>query len=600
MEKRMESTDRSRLCGRMRGKMSYLNFDSAYDKYPETRIAGFDDEAWSGWEQIEQTIRTAMRGKRILVVDTYPGVHDEELLAHLKAAVNPQMIIETKELFYDEEQLTKRMERYLTDDRVRGIMCYETVDAFLDPERLQVARKQVEEAEETVLVYGFAAALVSAKDVLVYADMARWEIQLRYRKGMPNYKQRNYEEDFLRKYKRGFFVEWRIADRHKNGLFDRIDFYLDTNVAEKPNMVTGKAFFAGLKQMTKTPFRLVPYFDPGVWGGQWMKEVCKLDPKEPNYAWSFDGVPEENSIYLRFADVRIESPAMNLTLYQPREFMGQKTFARFGAEFPIRFDFLDTMGGQNLSLQVHPLTEYIHKKFGMSYTQDESYYILDAGKEGGVYLGVKEGIDAKQMVEDLERAQDGSIKFDANQYINFFPAKKHDHFLIPAGTIHCSSSDCMVLEVSATPYIFTFKLWDWDRVGLDGIPRPIHVEDGKQVIQFDRDTQWVKDNLVNHFQTITENDAYTEVKTGLHELEFIETHVFTTSDHVDIMANGEFYMLNLVEGKSAVVESLDGTFDPYVVHYAETFIVPANAGSYRLRPEQAGEQIKVLRANVRY
>ena len=73
--------------------------------------------------------------------------------------------------------------------------------------------------------------------------------------------------------------------------------------------------------MTKQPFRLVPYFDPGVWGGQWMKEICNLDKNQENFAWCFDGVAEENSIYLSYGDVRIESPAMNLILSQPREFL---------------------------------------------------------------------------------------------------------------------------------------------------------------------------------------------------------------------------------------------------------------------------------------
>ena len=102
-------------------------------------------------------------------------------------------------------------------------------------------------------------------------------------------------------------------------------------------------------QMTSTPFRLVPYFDPGVWGGQWMKQVCGLDPTADNYAWSFDGVPEENSLSLRFGDVRVEVPAQDLVLHQPVGLLGMKNYCRFGAEFPIRFDFLDTMGGQNLS-----------------------------------------------------------------------------------------------------------------------------------------------------------------------------------------------------------------------------------------------------------
>ena len=269
---------------------------------------------------------------------------------------------------------------------------------------------------------------------------------------------------------------------------------------------------------------------------------------------------------------------MNLILYQPRETLGEKNYARFGAEFPIRFDFLDTMDGQNLSLQVHPLTDYIHRKFGMAYTQDESYYILDTGERGGVYLGLKENINNDQMIKDLEEAQQGGDPFDAEKYVNFFPAKKHDHFLIPAGTIHCSSKNCMVLEVSATPYIFTFKLWDWGRVGLDGRPRPIHIEDGKNVLQFNRTTSWVKDNLLNSFQELERNSDYMRVRTGLHELEFIETEVLTVHTKAPIGYDGEMAMCNLVDGKAAIIESIDNAFPSYCLHYAETVILPAKAG----------------------
>ena len=79
------------------------------------------------------------------------------------------------------------------------------------------------------------------------------------------------------------------------------------------------------------------------------------------------------------------------------------------------------------------------------------------------------------MIDELETAQEDGGDFDAEKYVEKWPIKKHDHILIPAGTVHCSGADTVVLEISATPYIFTFKLWDWGRMGLDGKPRPISI-----------------------------------------------------------------------------------------------------------------------------
>ncbi|MDO5110060.1 MAG: class I mannose-6-phosphate isomerase [Erysipelotrichaceae bacterium] len=501
-------------------------------------------------------------------------------------------------IFYDDETLTEMMKPFLTDDRVRGVMYYGKMEDFIDAGRLEKMRRDTDRPGR-ICIFGVGAGLVRKADTLVYCDLARWEIQLRYRAGMPNFRQTNYKEDSLRKIKRGYFVEWRIADKRKMEIFEQIDWFLDTNRKGNPKLASGEAVRCGLKQIASQPFRLVPYFDPGVWGGQWMKEVCGLPAEEKNYAWSFDGVPEENSLYLRISDVRIEIPAMDLVLYQPKELLGMKNYCRFGAEFPIRFDFLDTMDGQNLSLQVHPLTEYIRSHYGMTYTQDESYYILDTGENAGVYLGLKENVNPGEMAKDLYEAQKGAYPFPAEKYVNRFPAKKHDHFLIPAGTVHCSAADTMVLEISATPYNFTFKLWDWDRLGLDGLPRPIHIEDGLRNIQWDRTTGWVRNNLVNQTELIHEGTDYTEEKTGLHEFEFIETRRFTSGGKTCHDSSEGFHICNLVDGSAAVIESPDGRFEPYAVHYAETFIIPASVGKYTVRPAAAGEEIKIIKAYVR-
>ena len=577
----------------------YLNRESNYEKHPRTRIHGFKEEVFSGYEDIiEELKKRCAKRPFVLTVDCYPGVDDGELLGALKA-LGADRVILTEELFKGEQTIRQQLKYQLTDDRVFGKLYAGEIRDFMDEEKLEKAAAEVKVASGLTLIYGFGAALVSPGDLLVYADLARWEIQLRYRRGMGNYRADNGDEDILKKYKRGFFVEWRIADKHKAEHFESIGYLLDTNRSGEPKMISGRAFRTALGETAARPFRTVPYFDPGVWGGQWMKEVCGLDAQAPNFAWSFDGVPEENSLLFDFDGTVVEVPAMDLVLYQPRNLLGEAVFARFGAEFPIRFDFLDTMGGQNLSLQVHPLTEYIKKQFGMQYTQDESYYILDAGDDAVVYLGLKDGIDREEMIADLKRAQEGERPFDADRYINRFPAKKHDHFLIPAGTCHCSGKNAMVLEISATPYIFTFKLWDWGRVGLDGKPRPIHIEHGEKVIQWDRTTEWVKENLVNAFYTVSEADGAVEEHTGLHELEFIETRRYWFDRPIDLNTEGTVHMLNLVEGAAAMVESPEGAFEPYEVHYAETFIVPAAVGAYRVRPKNADERIGLIKAYVR-
>ena len=159
----------------------------------------------------------------------------------------------------------------------------------------------------------------------------------------------------------------------------------------------------------------------------------------------------------------------------------------------------------------------------------------------------------------------------------------------------------MVLEISATPYIFTFKMWDWGRLGLDGLPRPVNVARGVENIQWERSTEWVRENLINRFEEIATGDGWREERTGLHELEFIETRRHWFTGTVEHHTGGGVNVLNLVEGREAIVESPTGDFEPFVVHYAETFIVPAAVGAYTIRPhgESVGKQCATLKAYVR-
>lgn len=568
-----------------------------YDKYPSTKV---DGNIWLGWKDI----RSELSGRKLLAVDFYTGVMEEEVIEAF-GPIGAELVINTRDLLRPEAEIRRMTERFMTDDVLFGYVTNMQLRDYFQPEKVEQARWKIEQVQGNVLVVGTGAAwVVQGMDAtVVYADMARWEIQQRFR----THKVKalgvdNRDEAVSLQYKRGYFNDWRVCDKYKNEIFYQIDYWLDTHQGDIPKMIEGATFMEGIERTVRTPFRVVPFFDPAPWGGQWMKEVCDLDRERDNFGWCFDCVPEENSLLLNVSGTLFELPSVDLVLLKSRDLLGEPVEARFGKDFPIRFDFLDTIGGGNLSLQVHPTTQFIREQFGMYYTQDESYYMMDAEEDAVVYLGLKTGIDRQVMLADLRKAQETDFVFDTEKYVNKIPAKKHDHFLIPGGTVHCSGANSMVLEISSTPNLFTFKLWDWQRLGLDGKPRPINVERGKEVIDWKRDTEYVEKYLRNHVQPIASGDGWEEEKTGLHENEFIETrrHWFTKS--VTHHTNNSVNVLNLIEGNEVIVESPVNAFEPFVVHYAETFIVPACVGEYKISPVNMaeGERCATIKAYVRF
>ena len=578
---------------------------SNYDKQPATLVEG---NIWQGWDAIRQEINnrsTVAAGKNrcVIVVECYQGVHHEELWSELKA-LNVDHAFNTSAIFKTVDEVKQMTYPYITDDRLFGFRANFSMADFLDVQKLQNLRNELAGLSGVVLVYGHGAAVVAPDaDLLIYADMPRWEIQMRSRKhevcglGVDNY-----AEAPSYHYKRGYFVDWNVCDKLKKQLLPIAALWLDTTLAGQPKMITGDTLRKGLEKTAHQPFRVVPFFDPAPWGGHWMKDVCDLDRSVDNYGWCFDCVPEENSLYLKVQDILFEMPSNNLVFFKTRDLLGGPVEARFGQDFPIRFDFLDTIGGGNLSLQVHPTTQYIRDTFGIYYTQDESYYLLDAEEGATVYLGLKTDVNSKEMIDALNESQETGKPFDAEKYVNRWPAKKHDHYLIPGGTIHCSGAGAMVLEISSTPSIFTFKLWDWGRLGLDGLPRPINIGHGSKVIQWERQTDFARKYLVNHVEQVAQGDGWREERTGLHENEFIETRRHWFTGTVSHNTNGGVNVFNLVEGEEAVVESPTGAFEPFVVHYAETFIIPASVGEYTIRPygKSEGQQCGTIKAYVRF
>lgn len=575
--------------------------NSRYDKYPATFIG--NGTLIKGWKDILHRI-TPEGDTNIIAIECYTGVYYEQLISYFKN-IPHVLFVDTVRLFKDESEILRITENFMKEDTLFGYLSNLSIDDYFEKEKIAVLSREIQSVrgKGNIILFGYGSSCITQADILVYADMPRWEIQQRMRRSeVKGLGVDNRREAFSLQYKRGYFNDWRVLDKHKKKLYEQVDYWLDST-GEEPKLIDKKTFFDGIEKTAHKPFRVVPFFDPAPWGGQWMKEVCNLDRSVSNFGWCFDCVPEENSLLFDIDGETFEMPSVNLVYLKTKELLGEQVEARFGQDFPIRFDLLDTMDGGNLSLQVHPTTQFARDNFGLPYTQDESYYMIDAKEDAVVYLGVKTNIDGKALIHDLENANsECGLSFDDKKYIHCIPAKKHDHFLIPAGTIHCSGKNSVVLEISATPNLFTFKLWDWDRLGLDGKPRPINIERGKEVIQWNRDVDYVDSQLVNQFKEVAHGEGWVEEKTGLHPTQFIETRRHTFTGSVLHTTNDSVNVLNLVEGEEIIVESPNAHFEPLIVHYAETFIIPASVKEYTIRPhgKSEGQQCITIKANVRF
>ena len=444
---------------------------------------------------------------------------------------------------------------------------------FFDADKLAAVKRDPAFALNIVL--GTGAALTDASAPVVYLEIAKNEIQYRMRAGSVTNLGSKTMTAHAEMYKRFYFVDWVVLNEYKRILTDRIRIFGDAQWHDTITWISSEELEEALQQISRSVFRVRPWFEPGAWGGQWMKDHIKgLNKDEVNYAWSFEMIVPENGILFGGNGNVFELPFEWLMFYQYKAILG-KHAEIFKYEFPIRFDFLDTFDGGNLSIQCHPSLQYIREHFGENITQDETYYILDCKEDANVYLGFQEGIDAGAFRTALENSQRDNITLDIEQFVQKHKAVKHDLFLIPNSTVHSAGANNMVLEISATPYIFTFKMYDWLRLGMDGKPRAINIAHAFNNLDFSRQGAVVKKELISVPSVIDESADWQVVHVPTHADHFYDVHRLEFDTEIVVNTNDCCLVLMLVEGSAVAVITENG--ERTVYQYAETFVIPAAA-----------------------
>jgi predicted NBD/HSP70 family sugar kinase/mannose-6-phosphate isomerase class I len=563
-----------------------------YNIYPFQSIGA--GTIFSGYGSLAEWIAT----QKLVIIDGYVGTDWEMILQQCSVYFREKNInavwYQTSAFEKDEAEIEAMVQPFLGEENsVWGKKTTLQLEDFYQLDKLRSIDPDMQ--FDVNIIIGTGAAICGWNAPVVYFDLPRNELQYRMRAKFISNLGSTRMGAPAEMYKRFYFVDWVVLDNYRQQIKNKIEIIADGQYRTDLTWTFHSSIKNGLAHISNNIIRVRPWFEAGAWGGQWMKkQIPTLNQDEINYAWSFELIVPENGLVFE-GDGNLLEVSFHWLMEQNEQAILGRDAARFGTEFPIRFDFLDTFDGGNLSIQCHPSVSYIQKEFGENFTQDETYYILDCKEDASVYLGFQDDIQPTEFVAALQKSVAENKAIDIEKYVQKHVAHKHDLFLIPNQTIHSSAANNLVLEISATPYIFTFKMYDWVRLDLNGQSRPINIEHATKNLDYSRKGKKVQDELISKPAVIEENSDYRLVHLPTHKEHFYDVHRLEFSEEAIVSTNDQAHVLMLVEGQSVTVKT---NGDEQVFSFAETFVIPAAAGEYTVI-NNGTEPVKLIKAFIK-
>lgn len=531
-------------------------------------------------------------------IDAYPGTEYEMLINVLRQLLAGKSVsfVDAAEVLLPPHEITELVRPYLPEDREEDpVLLYgrRYTDGY---QGLQDAAKVSELAQEIqsgkkLIVYGkgaLAESLQELYDVRIWMDVTPRTAVLNCKNG----KNRNIglteELPYNLMMRRNYYVDFETVMEQRWNLIrkDRIDYYITADEPEKMCMLPYPALKELFEELNRRPFRCRPVYLEGVWGGFYVKRLRNLPAEMRNCAWVFDMIPLEVSLAAQMDQGEFEVPFFTFVQVMGEKLLGHQAFTQFGGYFPIRFNYDDTYHSSgNMSIQCHPDEAYVVNNHGEFGRQDESYYIVLAGQQAKTYLGFREENSCEEFLALAERAEKTHELIDYEKYVNYIESKPGTQVMLPAGTIHASGRNQLILEIgSLTVGSYTYKLYDYQRIDPQtGMPRPIHLKMGKRVLRGERTAPWVEENLVNHGGEVRRGDGWREIIVGEHDLLYFSLRNLIFDQEIQDATDGYFHVLVLVDGEKVRVESTQDPSLYYDMNSLDMAVIPAGFGEYRIR-----------------
>lgn len=317
------------------------------------------------------------------------------------------------------------------------------------------------------------------------------------------------------------------------------------------------------------PLLFEPNFHSVVWGGNQLRPYKGLEPTgEPiGESWEVSAVPTSTSI-ISNGEWK-DRDLISVINEHPVEILGRKVYEKYHGKLPLLVKFIDAK--KDLSIQVHPNDEMAmreHGKMGKS----EMWYIIKAEPGAHLYAGFKQKITPHEY---HKLVKDGSI----TEVLANHQVKAGDVFYLPAGRVHAICGGIMLAEVQQSSDV-TYRIYDYNRPGMDGKPRELHTELAAQALDYH-----VEDNYQTDYPETT-NRAIQIIDTPYFDVRVME---ISKPFHRNLKKYDSFVISMCMEGDCKII--IRGTGEELTLNQGHSTLIPAIIADYDVIPLQGTTRI---------
>ncbi len=548
----------------------------------EGAIVAFDGYTTTKWDLLVSLLAREcdVNGYKIEFVDSYKATFKSG--EEIDAIIDPLLIWDKK----------------IDPTLLYGKVYHGGYLGLMDPDKVEAFKKDLPALKapgKLVVVYGYGSLIKEFRpmyDVKCWFDITPMNSMLRIRAGEYANLGKKHTGIINRTIRRCYYCDFENAVQLRKQLFaeNAIDWYFLDNDRQHLQMMPFSTFADICASLVQYPFRAKPCYLEGVWGGSYMKRLRNLPKEMRNCAWIFDFIPMEVSVLVEAGEEKLDINYCSFVHKEGVNLMGKKAVDHFQGYFPIRFNYDDSYHSTgNMSIQCHSGGKFNIENYNEFGRQDESYYVVVTGHEAKTFIGFRDDADIPAFFKEIEAADTQHKECDYMKYVSYEESKPGLQVMLPAGTIHSSGRNQVILEIgSLTIGSYTYKMYDYLRLDFDGKQRPIHTKLGEENVAQHRRYSVIHDPnspdyIVQKPRLDCKGDGWEEYILGENPQMYISLRRLEFEKVCQQDTKGEkFHVLTLVDGDAVLVRSIDHPERSFQMDFMDIVCVPADMGRYEI------------------